>query len=84
MDKGRLEVLREAQRIRQRKEELERAIGRAVRRSGHDFQYYLATLSELRELAASKRVSIDQVAEGLLMEKNGGDDESRHQDDADH
>lgn len=84
MDKERLELLREAQRIRQRKEELERAIGRAVRKSGHDFQYYVATVSELRELAASKGVSIDQVAEGLLKEKNGGDDEGRHQDDPDH
>ena len=84
MDKGRLEVLREAQRIRQRKEELERAIGRAVRRSGHDFQYYLATISELRELAASRGVSIDQVAESLLKEEDGGDDEGRHKDDPSH
>jgi hypothetical protein len=84
MDKGRLEVLREAQRIRQRKEELERAIGRAVRRSGHDYQYYVDMISDLRELAASKGVSIDQVAEGLLMEKNGGDDEGRHKDDPSH
>lgn len=84
MDKGRLDVLREAQRIRQRKEELERAIGRAVRRSGHDYQYYVDMISDLRGLAASKGVSIDQVAEGLLMEKNGGDDEGRHQDDPGH
>ena len=84
MDKGRLEVLREAQRIRQRKEELERAIGRAVRKSGHDFQYYVALVSGLRELAASKGVSIDQIAEGLLMEEDGGDDEGRRQDDPGH
>lgn len=84
MDKERLEVLREAQRIRQRKEELERAIGRAVRKSGHDFQFYVATVSELRELAASKGVSIDQVAEGLLMEEKSSDDEGRHQDDPGH
>jgi aryl-alcohol dehydrogenase-like predicted oxidoreductase len=84
MDKERLEVLREAQRIRQRKEDLERAIGRAARKSGHDFQYYVAMVSELRELAASKGVSMDQVAEGLLMEKDGGDDEGRHQDDPGH
>jgi len=84
MDKGRLEILREAQRIRQRKEELERAIGRAVRKSSHDFQYYVATVSELRELAASKGVSIDQVAEGLLKEEDGSDDRGRHQDNPGH
>jgi seryl-tRNA synthetase len=84
MDKERLEVLKEAQRIRQRKEELERAIGRVVRKSGHDFQYYVATVSELRELAASKGVSIDQVAEGLLMEEDRGDDKGRRKDDPGH
>ena len=83
MDQGRLEVLREARKIRQRKEELERAIGRAVRKSGRDFQYYVDTISELRELAASKGVSIDQVAEKLLMKKDGSDDESSCQDDPD-
>ena len=83
MDKERLDVLREARKIRQRKEELERAIGRAVLKSGRDFQYYVDTISELRELAASKGVSIDQVAESLLMKKDGGDDECSHQDNPD-
>jgi len=84
MDKERLAVVREAQRIRQRKEELERAIGRAVRKSGRDFQYYVETVSELRALADSKGVSIDQVAEGLLAEEHGSDDEGQHQDYPDH
>jgi hypothetical protein len=84
MDKERLELLKEAQRIRQRKEELERAIGRAVRKSGRDFQYYVSMVSELRELAGSKGVSTDQVAETLLKEEDGGDDEGRHKDDPGH
>jgi hypothetical protein len=84
MDKERLGVLREAQRIRQRKEDLERAIGRAVRKSGHDFQYYVETVSELRVLSASRGVSIDQVTESLLMEENGCDDEGHHKDHPDH
>jgi macrodomain Ter protein organizer (MatP/YcbG family) len=84
MDKERLVVLREAQRIRQRKEELERAIGRATRKSGHDFQYYVELVSELSELAASRGVSADQVVEKLLKEEGGGDDERHRQNDPGH
>jgi len=82
MDNERLEVLEEAQKIRQRKEDMERAIGRALRKTSHDFQYYVALVSELREMAASKGVSIDQVVEGLLAKQKNADNEGRYKDDS--
>jgi hypothetical protein len=66
MEKEALEVLREAARIRQRKEPLERAIGRAVRAKGKDYAYYIALVSELREAASLDKVSIDDELRILI------------------
>lgn len=67
-----MEILREADRIRQRKEPVERAIGRAVRAKGRDYAYYIALVSELREAASMDKVSID---EELRLLADGGDDD---------
>lgn len=69
MDAEGLETLREALRVRQRKEEFERAVGRAARNRGHDFRYYMDIVSELRELAVSKGITIDRAAESLLKKE---------------
>jgi len=84
MDAEGLETLSEALKIRQRKEEFERAVGRAARNRGHDFRYYMDIISELRDLAGSKGITIDRVAESLLKEEERRDDERRNDDDADH
>ena len=64
-----LDVLRQAVRIRQRKEELERAVGRALRRREMDFKAYVQIMAELRDLASAEKISIDDAASKLLAEK---------------
>lgn len=68
MDQGNLEILREAANIRQRKETAERAIGRAVRRLGRDYHAYISAMSDLRELAAERKVDVDEALRTLLQE----------------
>ena len=69
-----LEILREAVETRQRKEDLDRSIGRALRRHDMDFRAFVKMTSELRELAGKKDVSIDDAVNELL---------AQHQKDAD-
>ena len=64
-----LDVLREAVQTRQRKEELERAIGRALRRREMDFDVYVKITSELRELAKADKSSVEDAATKLLAKK---------------
>ncbi len=68
MEPALLEVLRDAVRTRQRKEDLDRSVGRAVRRRELDFQTYVEIMSELREIAKEDKVSIEAVAKRLLAE----------------
>ena len=75
MDSERLGILREAFEIRQRKEDLERALGRAVRRRNQEFKVYLEIVAELREAAMRDKTTIDIVASKLLDEQKRGDDE---------
>jgi hypothetical protein len=63
-----LDVLREAVRIRRRKEELERAIGRALRHREMDFEAYVRLVSELREGAVVSKVSVEGFVKRLLAE----------------
>ncbi|HUV61221.1 MAG TPA: hypothetical protein VMW71_03525 [Thermoplasmata archaeon] len=65
MDQAIKEVLIEAARTRQRKEPVERAVGRAVRRRGMDYQSYIAAISELRDLAASEEIEVDEALKKL-------------------
>ena len=64
-----LDVLREAAKTRQRKEELERAIGRTLRRRSLDFKVYVQIMSELRGIAGADMISLDEAAAKLLAEK---------------
>lgn len=68
MDTESMTILREAARIRQRKETAERAVGRAARRLGKDFKAYVSAMSDLRELAARQRVDAEEALERLLRE----------------
>jgi hypothetical protein len=65
MDQAIKEVLIEAARTRQRKEPVERAVGRAVRRRGMDYQSYIAAMSELRDLATSEKIEVDEALKKL-------------------
>ncbi|UCE44949.1 MAG: hypothetical protein JSU93_06045 [Methanobacteriota archaeon] len=58
-------ILVEAARTKQRKESVERAVGRAVRRMGKDYSVYIAAMSELRELASSTKTTVDEALEKL-------------------
>lgn len=64
-----LDILREAVKTRQRKEELERAVGRTLRRRNLDFGIYVQIMSELRGIAGSDKISVDEAAAKLLAEK---------------
>lgn len=68
MEPDLLAILKEAVETRQRKEDLDRSIGRALRRHKMDFKTYVKITSELRELALSKGMSVDGVAKELLAE----------------
>jgi len=65
MDQAIKEVLIEAARTRQRKEPVERAVGRAVRRRGMDYQSYIAAMSDLRDLATSEKIDVDEALKKL-------------------
>jgi len=75
MDSERLGILKEAFEIRQRKEDLERALGRAARRRNQEFRVYLEIVAELREAAIRDKTTIDIVASRLLDEQKRRDDE---------
>jgi signal recognition particle GTPase len=64
-----LDVLREAVKTRQRKEELERAVGRTLRRRDLDFKIYVQIMSELRETADTDKISTEEAAAKILAEK---------------
>jgi hypothetical protein len=65
MDQAIKEVLIEAARTRQRKEPVERAVGRAVRRRGMDYQSYIVAMSDLRCLAASEKIGVEEALKKL-------------------
>jgi hypothetical protein len=73
MEPAFLEVLSEAIETRQRKEELERSIGRVLRRRNMDFRIYVQITSELRESAQKDGISIDEAALRLLSQDKKGD-----------
>jgi uncharacterized protein with ATP-grasp and redox domains len=68
MEPALLDILREALATRQRKETLERAIGKAVRRNNLDFGVYVKITSELRELSKKGQVDPEDIAESLVSE----------------
>ncbi|MBU0623549.1 MAG: hypothetical protein KJ672_01755 [Candidatus Thermoplasmatota archaeon] len=66
MEPALLDILREALATKQRKETLERAIGKAVRRSDLDFGVYIKIMSELRELSKKGQMDLEDIAESLV------------------
>ena len=75
MDGEHLDVLADAVKIQQRKEDLERAIGRSVRKANKTFGFYVEIMSELRELAKSRKVDLDEAAKSVLADHEHGGDE---------
>ncbi len=73
MEPALLAVLSEALKTRQRKEELERSVGRVLRRREMDFKIYVQMMSELREVARTEEISLDDAAEKLLSQDEKGD-----------
>jgi len=64
-----LEILREAVETKQRKEDLDRSIGRALRRHEMDFASFVKITSELRVLARKKKCSIEVAAADILAKR---------------
>ncbi|MDQ1371573.1 MAG: hypothetical protein QG582_487 [Candidatus Thermoplasmatota archaeon] len=69
MDPESASIVREAVRTRLRDETIERAVGRTVRRRGMDFSRYIQVMSDLRDLAGERKVTLEEAAEGLQGEK---------------
>ncbi len=63
-----LAILKEAVDTKQRKEDLDRSIGRALRRHDMDFNAFVKMTSELRELACKKGISTDEAAKEILAQ----------------
>jgi uncharacterized protein with ATP-grasp and redox domains len=68
MEPALLDILREALATKQRKETLERAIGKVVRRNNLDFGVYIKITSELRELSKKGQVDPEDIAKSLVSE----------------
>ena len=66
MDPELLEILRDALSTRLRREELQRALGRAVRRRSLGFDKYVETMSALRSHAEKRGLTLEEAAEELL------------------
>lgn len=73
MDQVQIDILREASQKRQRKETVERALGKVIRDRGLDFSAYVQMMSEIREFARKHRISELDAVRQLLSE---GDDEA--------
>ncbi len=63
-DEGR-SILREALDTQLRDEEFHRSVGRTVRRRNLDFKKYIQIVGELRELAESNSLSLEEAARKL-------------------
>lgn len=68
MEPALLDILREALANRQRKETLERAIGKAVRRNDLDFGVYVKIMSELRETSLKEHRTPEDIAKSIVSE----------------
>jgi len=68
MDSELLGILKEALETRQRKEELDRAVGRAVRRRNLEFKIYIQIMIEVREFANAEGIDKDEAARMLVGE----------------
>lgn len=75
MDEEHLAVLAYAVKNQQRKEDLERAIGRSARNANKGFGFYVEIMSELRELAKSNKTALDDAARSLLADYEHSSDE---------
>jgi hypothetical protein len=72
MEPALLDILREALATKQRKETLERAIGKAVRRSNLDFGVYIKIMSELREMSDKEDRTLEDIAKNIVSEDEKG------------
>lgn len=68
MEPALLDILREALASKQRKETLERAIGKAVRRRNLDFGVYIKIMSELREISNKEHRTPEDTAKDIVSE----------------
>jgi len=65
MDQESVSIVAEAARTKLRNETIERSIGRTVRRRGLDFSRYIQVMSDLRDLAKERKVTVEEAAQNL-------------------
>ena len=73
MQPDQLKVLQEALEHKRSREEFEQAVGRATRKLGLPFQFYVQLMGEVREFARSQGVPVETAAKRLLEQ---GDQDS--------
>ena len=59
------EIIAVALKDNHKKETLEEAVGRAVRRNGGKYEDYLRIMADIRELAYSKEITAEEAAKEL-------------------
>jgi len=70
MEPEQLEVIREALEHMRSREEFEQAVGRAARKRGRSFEFYIQLMGEIREHARREGVSVEKAAKRLLEQGN--------------
>jgi len=66
MDDEGLRIIREALDTQLRSEDFDRAVGRTVRRRNLEFKKYIEITGELRELARTDSITVEEAAKKLL------------------
>ena len=61
-------LLAEAIETRRKKEDLEKSLGRVLRRKEASFDLYVIIMSKVRDEARRKKVSMDEAAKALIAE----------------
>ncbi len=71
MNQEEMAAVREAIHQQMRKETLERALGRVLRKTDLGFESYVAIMSEIRDLALKNKISVEEAAVILVSGEAG-------------
>ncbi len=69
MDEEGLSIVREALEAQLRSEDIDRAIGRTVRRRKLDFKKYIEVIGELRDLAKADSTTVEVAARKIISKE---------------
>ncbi len=66
------ELLRKAVEKRLRKETLEHALGKELRRAGLGYDVYVSLMSEVRDVALDRKIDVLEAAKTMVTEGTAG------------